>query len=469
MSVAAYQEQMETIKKNRAMISKAGVINLLFAPRRLFWIILDIALILILFNISAWISPYTSSGSLREELIFVSITFSLFFVMTSLGLGYYERSTRFSYSNIFLVGLTSTIIALPFSIATSYLSYYGVFGRYTIAFGALGAYLGVSLTKAAARWSLKYFPYRFTFIGSSPALEDVRKFCSKETKDSRFYELVELPQANQKDVLSTIKYLYQNRVADIVISDEAINDPESLNLAFQSLMAGFKVVDEVSFYKQIFEKLPIDQISKEWILSQGLNPSKILSDTFKRLLDIIIASISLVLLAPLMLIIALTIKLTSKGPIFFNQTRMGFYGQQFLMFKFRTMHMPDKGGEHQGFTKQNDNRVTLIGRIIRPLHLDELPQLLNIFLGLMSIVGPRPEAIDFARRMSQEIPLYSMRYLVRPGLTGFAQIHQGYAMDTLEDTKGKLAYDLFYIVNHSILMDCRIILRTVFVLAKGAR
>jgi lipopolysaccharide/colanic/teichoic acid biosynthesis glycosyltransferase len=186
----------------------------------------------------------------------------------------------------------------------------------------------------------------------------------------------------------------------------------------------------------------------------------------KRLVDILVSAAAIVLLAPFMAAIAVVIKLSSPGPVLFVQTRQGRFFEPFQMLKFRTMRHDSTDAS---FTRVGDDRVTAAGRSLRRFHLDELPQLFNILRGEMSLVGPRPEAVEFAQKMDVEIALYELRYLVRPGLTGHAQVKQGYAMDTVLDTREKLAYDLFYLCNYSLRLDLQILLRTLFVLTHGAR
>ena len=137
------------------------------------------------------------------------------------------------------------------------------------------------------------------------------------------------------------------------------------------------------------------------------------------------------------------------------------------MFKFRSMRQDASAAD--GFTRLGDDRVTRVGRYLRRSRLDELPQLWNVLRGEMSLVGPRPEAIDFALRMHEELPLYELRYLVRPGVTGHAQLKHGYAMDNADDTRVRLSYDLYYLCNYTLRMDLRIILRTILFLTRGAR
>jgi len=189
----------------------------------------------------------------------------------------------------------------------------------------------------------------------------------------------------------------------------------------------------------------------------------------KRLSDLVMSAVGLIVLSPLLLAIIVAIRLTSPGPVFFVQERQGRYFRPFRMLKFRTMRHDEEVQADTSFARIGDSRVTSVGRALRRTHLDELPQLVNVLRGEMSVVGPRPEAIDFARNMHEMIPLYELRYLVRPGLTGHAQLKQGYAADTVIDTQTKLSYDLYYLCNYSLRLDVRLLLRTAFFLVRGSR
>jgi lipopolysaccharide/colanic/teichoic acid biosynthesis glycosyltransferase len=247
-----------------------------------------------------------------------------------------------------------------------------------------------------------------------------------------------------------------------------MTDEQAIDFALLSLRANVPVVDEWTFQAHLLERLPIDKLSKRWILEQGLaRPQGIVLGS-KRLADVVIASVACLLLLPVMIVIALAIKSTSRGPMLFVQERQGRFFQPFRMLKFRTMRDTDSAVA-AGFTRVDDDRVTSVGRFLRRFHLDELPQLINVVRGEMSLVGPRPETVEFARQMDTELPLYELRYVVRPGLTGHAQLKQGYAMDTVLETELKLAYDLYYLCNYSMRLDLQIMLRTVFFLARGAR
>ena len=185
----------------------------------------------------------------------------------------------------------------------------------------------------------------------------------------------------------------------------------------------------------------------------------------KRVMDVVIASTLLLLSFPISLLAALAIKLDSKGPVFYSQERVGLYGQRFIVHKFRTMRTDAEKNGAQWATK-NDPRITRVGLFLRKTRIDELPQLLCVLKGDMSMVGPRPERAVFIEQLREEIPFYMSRLKMKPGLTGWAQVRHHYDTST-EDVKIKLQYDLYYYENMSLLLDIQILFRTIYVVLTG--
>ena len=187
--------------------------------------------------------------------------------------------------------------------------------------------------------------------------------------------------------------------------------------------------------------------------------SNTLNWCIKRLMDLVIAVVAIVVSSPVMLLSAILIKLTSKGPVIFKQERIGLHNKPFKMYTFRTMKVQQSTEEVKGWTTRDDPRVTKIGKLLRRTSIDELPQLFNILKGDMSVVGPRPERPQFVDKFKEEIPRYMVKHQVRPGLTGWAQVN-GYRGDT--SIKKRIEYDIFYIENWTISFDVKIILMTFF-------
>jgi len=185
-------------------------------------------------------------------------------------------------------------------------------------------------------------------------------------------------------------------------------------------------------------------------------------------MDLVIASTVLIVMLPLMIIISVAIKWNSSGPVIYTQKRVGKNGKLFTMYKFRTMHNDAEAETGPTWASENDPRVTAVGALLRKTRLDEIPQFYNVLKGEMSLVGPRPERPYFVEQFKNDIPLYSRRLRVRPGITGWAQVKWKYD-SSLDDVKEKTKYDLFYVENMSLRMDFKILINTLFsmVRAKG--
>jgi sugar transferase (PEP-CTERM system associated) len=225
-----------------------------------------------------------------------------------------------------------------------------------------------------------------------------------------------------------------------------------------------------SVYEEYTGKIAIDNLRPSWLIfSSGFRKSRFLAGS-KRFLDIVLAIAGFIIGLPVMLLVALAVKLTSRGPVLYHQTRVGQHGSHFTVHKFRTMR-PDAEAKTGPVwaAKAGDPRVTPIGWMLRRTRLDEMPQLWNVLKGEMSFVGPRPERPEFVSELTQQIPYYGQRHVVRPGLTGWAQVRYTYGAST-EDAMQKLQYDLYYIKNLSISLDLFIILDTVktVILRRGA-
>ncbi|SMF75312.1 sugar transferase [Pseudobacteriovorax antillogorgiicola] len=444
-----------------------NITDLLFSTNRTLLFLADYSIIVIAYILSTSQSPFASVAQKTDFHIYIgSFVFASIFCLSALGLGYYERTRRYSFYKVITNGALSSLIALIATISIMYFVFYDVFGRKTFLWGTCGGYLAVTAFRLLLSVVYRRNPYKFTIVGDSPILSEMKAFCSDpNNREVKYFRYVEWPFSGNQPNLECLS----ERFCDIVFSKEALSAAHAENIAVWAVKNGYRVFNENDMYSSLFEKVQLDAISKSWLIEKGLNARNFSTEICMRLIDILLSLVSIVFLSPIFLVIALSIFITDRGPVLFNQTRMGRYGRPFKMFKFRTMYVDRSCIEaSEGFTRNGDNRVTSIGKLLRPLHLDELPQLINIFLGHMSIVGPRPEAVGFAQKMSKEIDLYEMRYLVRPGLTGHAQLMAGYAMDTVDDTKVKLSFDFFFLINYNIFFYLRIVLRTVFVVLRSA-
>jgi len=232
-------------------------------------------------------------------------------------------------------------------------------------------------------------------------------------------------------------------------------------------ISGMRIFKLSDFYEQYLSRLPVLSLDPNWIaLTQGFelihNPIGL---RFKRYMDIMVALIVGLLLLPVIVTTALVVLLTSGKPIFYSQLRTGENGHPFTVYKFRTMN-PDAEVAGAQFATENDPRMTPVGKWLRKYRLDELPQLWNVLIGNMSFIGPRPERPEFIEDLQQRVPYYNLRHMIKPGITGWAQVMYGYG-DSADDALEKLQYDLFYIKNYSIILDISIMLRSLKVILFG--
>lgn len=261
------------------------------------------------------------------------------------------------------------------------------------------------------------------------------------------------------------------RIEEIVIG---IRDRRHGRLPLQQLLEcrlkGIKITELTTFVEREHRQVLLESLTTSWmVLGEGFRQG-FPRATVKRLFDLVVSGALLLLTFPVMLIAALCIVLESGLPVFYRQERSGESGRVFTIYKFRSMKHGAESNGAPRWAAANDDRTTAVGRTIRKLRIDELPQVINVFKGEMSFVGPRPERPFFVDQLVKQIPYYSLRHCVKPGITGWAQVHYPYGA-TLDDAIEKLQYDLYYVKNHSLFLDLMILIATVEVVlwGKGAR
>lgn len=287
------------------------------------------------------------------------------------------------------------------------------------------------------------------------------------------------------------KLMRRHQAKLLVIAITHDKSPELFSVLTNLHLNGCRLVDMPGLYEILAKKLPIDHISDAWLFLSSLSKRKAAYRLGKRLFDLIVASFVVLLTWPLWLIIMAAIRWDSQGPLFFRQNRLGQDGQPFQILKFRSMYHDPERSEPR-WTVPNDPRVTRVGRLLRRTHLDELPQLINVLRGDMSLIGPRAEWEVFAQEAREKmptwrpgrragdapgtqvlcghkerLPYYNYRLMVKPGMTGWAQVMFPCAGSSPEDLKEKLQYDLYYIKNMGFLLDLAILLKTVRIVLFG--
>jgi len=262
----------------------------------------------------------------------------------------------------------------------------------------------------------------------------------------------------------------KSKLSALVIAPDYVPTEEEQQTLLDYRLSGTPIYSLSDFFESFLYIVPVQEINNDWFIrSQGFTMlHSSIALRIKRACDVIGALCLIVLTLPLTSAVALLTKLVSRGPVLFSQTRVGMQGQTFTIYKFRTMHV---NAEQEGaqWASQNDDRIIPLGGFFRMSRIDELPQCWNILKGDMSIIGPRPERPEFTTSLAEDIPYYDLRHVVKPGLTGWAQVSYPYGAST-EDALRKLQYDLYYIKNYSLILDLNILLRTVLVtLRRGGR
>jgi sugar transferase (PEP-CTERM system associated) len=281
-------------------------------------------------------------------------------------------------------------------------------------------------------------------------------------------ELLDVPSKNvindgKEGLLEMMK---REKTDKIVVSLSERRGSFPLNDVLSCKMSGIQVVDANSFYEQVMGKLLLENINPSWfIFSDGfrITPGLLLG---KRISDVLFSVVGLIICTPIIPFIALAIKISSPGPIFFKQVRVGEREKPFVLYKFRTMGQDAEKKSGAVWAQKDDPRVTKVGKFLRVSRLDEIPQMFNVLRGDMSFVGPRPERPEFVEKLKELIPYYSKRHFVKPGITGWAQVKYQYGA-SVDDAIEKLRYDLYYIKNLSLALEMLIVLETIKVVLFG--
>jgi exopolysaccharide biosynthesis polyprenyl glycosylphosphotransferase len=254
-------------------------------------------------------------------------------------------------------------------------------------------------------------------------------------------------------------------IKGIITAFDPRKHPELIDKIYECLSLKISFSSLANFSEQFAGKIPVNSIGQVWFLENLKEQEKLIYEFGKRIFDIFISIILLIISIPFLPFIFLAVKLNSKGSFFFMQQRTGRNGKRFMAIKLRSMYVNSESNGPQ-WAQKNDPRVTSVGKFMRKTRIDEIPQLINIFRGEMSFIGPRPERPEFIKKLEKKIPFYNERLLVKPGLTGWAQINFPYGASEA-DALQKLQYDLYYIKNRSLLLDLSILLKTIKTVLSG--
>ena len=438
--------------------------NLGLSFRRNFLLFGDILLFLLALIISLLIGfgkDFNSHVFLRHLFPFsMLLLFWLFFFSIEGGYDLYALK-----NNLSLIG--KVVFLFIFVIVSSSLFFY-FFKNFQITpkqnlinFSLIFCLFIFSWRKLALSLYSKHFQYKIVIWGVNQ--------CSKKLAN----QLIKNPQlgwrfegfVNQKDLKKIIKSGDKIDINLLVLAEKFKIDKEKENLFFDLISHKVDILNLDEVYEIIFQRIPVEFINYSWFINNLKEGKKEFFDKTKRVLDIILASLILIATSFLWLLIAIAIKLEDKGPVFYKQKRVGRDKTVFYLIKFRSM-VPNAEKNGPLWAEKNDPRVTKVGKILRRTHLDELPQMINVLKGDISLVGPRPERPEFVEKLEKEIPYYHLRHIIKPGFTGWAQIKFRYARSVI-DSLEKFEYDLYYIKNRSFVLDIYILLKTFGLLFRG--
>ncbi|PIR87954.1 MAG: hypothetical protein COU10_01790 [Candidatus Harrisonbacteria bacterium CG10_big_fil_rev_8_21_14_0_10_45_28] len=388
-------------------------------------------------------------GGMYERVILrnVSVLNSRFFVLNVFG-------------GLFLILLLYFVPNFGIAPKTNFFVFLAIFSTlgycWRFAFGA-------ALRSRAGTRTLKII-----LVGDNEAAHEIARFISENPSSG--YEIAfwwrdGLSSENINSPEEFSRFLLSQGIFLVIAPSQLNHDSHALRLLYAGFLVGVEVVGLSDFYEKLFERVSLADIEDAWVLAR-LPKGARSYHAVKPLFSGVVAFIMLVILSPVFFLTAFLIKTTSRGPVFYKQIRTGQNEKEFLLIKFRSMYNDaeinaDANAENPTWsTGASDARITPIGRLLRSTHIDELPQLINIINGQMGFIGPRPERPEFDRELTREIPYYELRYLLKPGVTGWAQINYRYGA-SVSDARQKLQYEVYYLKNRSLLLDLSILFKTI--------
>lgn len=457
-----------------------------------FLMLLDAALLVFSAYAGIYIrfSFYSSLGYMIEHGVGVIwgakvAVFTLFLLVSFTAMGLYQRHLREGVSGIVLRVLVGMVLGSVALILVFYLFPQLYMGRGVFVLALITAFilicvLRVIYYRVVDQSALKR---RVLVLGTGERAASIERSLRRKS-DYRGFEILGYVQmvegkesvAKEKTLrldVDLVEFALQKEIDEIVIAMDERRRNFPIDGLLECKLQGIEVLDLLTFFEREASKVKLDLLSPSWVIfSEGFRKGG-LRTFFGRMFDLLASIVILLIAWPFMLLTAIAILLECRSfhcPIFFRQTRVGLNGKEFEVLKFRSMVVDaEKDGKAQWATK-NDSRVTRVGKFIRKTRIDELPQLLNVLKGDMSFVGPRPERPEFVRDLGKKLPYYDERHRVKPGITGWAQMNYPYGSSE-RDALEKLQYDLYYVKNHSLMLDLFILLQTVevVVFGKGSR
>lgn len=394
-------------------------------------------------------------------------------------LGFYERHHNRNVSETRARAVLSLYLAVPLAYAIFALLPMTSLNKEFVQLSAMSAIFGMLVTRVSATHNAstsKAISRRILVFGTGARAIDVKRALNKADPAAEIVGFFPSPVEEEHAIPSNLILSRTTSLTDtakelkadeiVVAITERRGGAMPLRELLDCKLHGIKVLDLASHFEQTLGQIRLDSLYAGWLIFGDGFRQGTLRTVVKRLFDIVCALILITLALPVMLIAAITIVIENGFPILYRQERVGLNGRLFKVIKFRSMRNDAEKDGKPVWAKAKDDRVTKVGRIIRKIRVDELPQLFSVLKGDMSLVGPRPERPFFVDQLTKEIPFYAVRHSVKPGVTGWAQVRYHYGA-TVEDSAEKLQYDLYYVKNHSLFLDLLVLFETVGVVLTG--
>lgn len=411
------------------------------------------------------------AGTLPYSMLFV-----LGMMATIAFLGIYPRDSNRSAFRPSIGVILCFLFAAPMAYGVSSLVLRPAIWREEMELAVLLAFSILLARSYVVRNGFRPFLHRVIVLGTGAEAALVEQSLTRSSHDVRimgFYPVRsdEAIQVASDRILeggcSLVEATRRLKVDEIIVAvRERRSDAMPVGELLVCKLSGVRVLDLSSYFERTLGQVRVDFLRASWLIFGDGFRQNLPRKAVKRLFDIVAATVLLLACLPLMLLSAILIVLESGYPIFYRQDRVGQGGRIFNLIKFRSMRIDAEQDGKPRWAAQTDVRVTRIGRVLRRLRIDELPQIYNVLRGDMSLVGPRPERPYFVDRLTREIPFYATRHSVKPGITGWAQVRYHYG-ESVADTVQKLQYDLYYVKNHTLFLDSLILLETVGVVLTG--
>ena len=394
------------------------------------------------------------------------------FVVALASLGLYQLRQRARLTGV----LVRLLIAMAVAQAGLALIFYAVpdldVGRGVMAISGAFALMGLAMTRFLFMRTVDedFFKRRLLVWGGGERAQAIGRRLRRRT-DQRGFRIVGYVRApgDAGDIpkgplfrasTGLVRLALRNRIEEIVVAMDDRRGGFPTEALLECRLRGIRVTDLLTFLERESGRVSVELMHPSWLIFSSGFRCDFLRLFSKRAFDVVVSLAILVFSAPIALLTTLLIWLEDRGPIFYRQVRTGQNGRPFSIIKFRSMRVDAERDGRAVWARQNDSRVTRVGAWIRRLRIDELPQVLNVLVGHMSFVGPRPERPEFVARLAQTVPFYEERHFVKPGITGWAQVRYSYGASE-KDAQEKLEYDLYYVKHHSLALDLLVLLQTV--------